>query len=187
MGRWKSLLAETSPGDFVVIEMGHNDESDPTKNDKYSQRGTLPGLGEESKNVNVNGKIETAHTFGYYLHSMIEDVKEKGAIPVISGMVPRNYWTGQKLQSSWSFSTYGREQAQESSVEFLDHTHYSVKALQELGSEKAGKLFPQDKTHTGPEGAKLNAETFVQAIRCGKESQLLKYLSETGRGVKAVC
>jgi rhamnogalacturonan acetylesterase len=30
-GLWQKLLDQTSAGDFVLIEMGHNDESDPTK------------------------------------------------------------------------------------------------------------------------------------------------------------
>lgn len=30
-GKWQALLDKTVAGDFVLIEMGHNDDSDPTK------------------------------------------------------------------------------------------------------------------------------------------------------------
>lgn len=30
-GKWQALLDKTMAGDFVLIEMGHNDDSDPTK------------------------------------------------------------------------------------------------------------------------------------------------------------
>ena len=127
---------------------------------------------------------ETVHTFGWYLRQMIEDVRRKEAIVVLSGMVPRNYWDkrNKTIQESWVFSDYAKQQAAQSKVEFLDHARYSVKALQGLGFEKAGRLFPQDKTHTGEEGAKLNADTFVQAIKC-ENGVLEKYLSDKGKSI----
>lgn len=30
-GRWQALLNKTVAGDFVLVEMGHNDDADPTK------------------------------------------------------------------------------------------------------------------------------------------------------------
>lgn len=49
--------------------------------DKYADRGTLPGLGNETKVViNSAGTANvTVHTFGWYLRSMIADVQEKEA------------------------------------------------------------------------------------------------------------
>jgi rhamnogalacturonan acetylesterase len=172
----------------VLIEMGHNDEGDPTKNDKYSERGTLPGLSNGTKLIQTSKGKETVHTFGFYLRTMIHDVQQKSAIPIISGMVPRNYWSknNKTVQEKWPFDDFAREQAKESGVAFLDHTKYSVMMLQGLGFEKAEKLFPQDRTHTNDEGAKLNAETFVMAIKCG-ESVLGKWLSDKGKAIRASC
>jgi len=186
-GEWKTLLSQTSPGDFVVIEMGHNDEADPRKGDKYADRGTLPGTDQAmTAKVQTSKGTEQVYSFGHYLRSMIQDVKAKGAVPVISGMVPRNYWQNGKLQQTWKFTEYAREVAKELQVEFLDHTKYSVNRLNALGQTKSKALFPNDNTHTGPKGAEVNAETFVEAIECGR-SALLKYLNSKGKGIKAPC
>lgn len=44
-----------------------------------------------------------------YLRSMIVDVKAKGGVPILSGMVNRNYWTGEVLQSQWPFADYAQQ------------------------------------------------------------------------------
>jgi rhamnogalacturonan acetylesterase len=107
-GLWASLLASTNAGDYVIIEMGHNDDGDPTTD--TADRATLPGIGNDSVVVITStGASETVHSFGWYLRKMIVDVRAKGATPVLSGMVPRNYWTGSTLQSVWPFAVYAHE------------------------------------------------------------------------------
>jgi rhamnogalacturonan acetylesterase len=119
---------------------------------------------------------------------MIADVQKKSAIPILSGMTPRNYWgkSNKTLQSTWPFTEYARQQAAASKIEFVDHTKFSVSALQALGASGAKKLFPQDNTHTNDAGAVVMAETFVQGVVCGK-SVLGGYLNAKGKGVKAGC
>ncbi|KAL0941307.1 rhamnogalacturonan acetylesterase [Colletotrichum truncatum] len=182
-GRWDTLLKETVAGDYVIIEMGHNDDGNP-KNDT-KDRFTLPGTGNDFIVVtNSTGQKETVHSFGYYLRGMIADVKAKKAIPVVSGMVNRNYWKGSTLQSNWPFAVYAQEVAQQESVAYVDHTKYSVAAFQAMGQTKATTYFPEDKTHTSWPGAKINAETFVEALKCGSGgSGLVKYLNAAGKAV----
>lgn len=119
---------------------------------------------------------------------MVADVQKKSAIPILSGMIPRNYWdkNNKTLQSSWPFAEYAKQQAARSKIEFIDHTKYTVNALQALGPTGAGKLFPQDRTHTNDAGAIINAETFVTAVKC-RESVLKGYLSAKGTAVKMAC
>jgi rhamnogalacturonan acetylesterase len=164
-GNWKELLDRTTPGDYVLIEMGHNDEGDPTKSDKYSERGTLPGLGDDSKTVATRKGQEKVYTFGHYLRQMIADVKSKQAIPVLSGMVPRNYWKGEVLQKEWPFATYTQQQAKKSGVEYIDHTKYSVRQFQTMGSKNSKKYYPQDNTHTNSGGAKSGSHISAVSTR----------------------
>jgi len=181
-GLWSSLLSSTASGDFVVIEMGHNDDGDPATAD----RATLPGTGENTVTVTTTtGQKEVVHTFGWYLRKMIADVKAKGATPIISGMVNRNYWTGSTLQSSWPFADYAKSVANTAGVEYIDHTKYSVALFQAMGATKAKTYFPNDNTHTNWDGAKLNAETFVQAIKykCDGTSKLKSYINSAGNAI----
>lgn len=166
--------------------MGHNDDVDPTTDTK--DRGTLPGTGDETVIVRTQAGVnETVHTFGWYLNKMISDVKAKKATPIISGMVPRNYWTGETLQKDWAFADYAAEVAAARSVEYVDHTRYSVALFQDFGPTKAKTYFPEDNTHTNAAGAELNAQTFVQAVKChcGKKSKLAKHLKVAAKKLDA--
>jgi rhamnogalacturonan acetylesterase len=183
-GFWSTLLSNTAPGDFVVIEMGHNDDGDPTTSD----RATLPGTGENTVTVTTTtGTREVVHTFGWYLRKMIADVKAKGATPIISGMVNRNYWKGNTLQAAWPFADYAKTVAKAAGVEYIDHTKYSVALFQGMGPTKAKTYFPNDNTHTNWDGAKFNAQTFAQAVKykCGGTSALKKYINSAGNAIKS--
>lgn len=171
----------------MLIEMGHNDAADPRKGGKYVERGTIPGIDQAiSVKVQTSRGQEVVYSFGHYLRSMVADVKAKGAIPLISGMVPTNSWQGGKMRTAFPMTEYARDVAKELGVEFLDHTKYSVKEIGALGAVKAKALFPNDSTHTGPRGAIINAESLVEAVKCGKSS-LLKYLNGKGTAVKVQC
>lgn len=107
-GLWDTFLSDTAEGDFVVIEMGHND--DVHLSIDTADRGTLPGIGEDSVIVTTStGESEVVYSFGWYLRKMIKDVQAVGGIPLVSGMVNRNYWDGNTLQSNWPFATYAQE------------------------------------------------------------------------------
>src|SRR5437016_5883444 len=45
-GLWDKLLADLNPGDYVLIQFGHNDGGAP---DQPPFRGDLPGTGDESQ------------------------------------------------------------------------------------------------------------------------------------------
>lgn len=107
-GLWTTLLSSVVQGDFVLIEMGHNDDGDPTTDE--DDRATLPGIANNSVTVTTStGATETVYSFGWYLRKMIVDVKNKGGVPLLSGMVNRNYWTGETLRSDWPFADYAEE------------------------------------------------------------------------------
>src|SRR6266568_6778551 len=48
-GRWDAILKKAKRGDFVLIQMGHNDGG--KINDNSRSRGSLAGLGEETQEI----------------------------------------------------------------------------------------------------------------------------------------
>src|SRR5678816_3801573 len=68
-GRWDLVLAELKPGDFLLIQFGHDDGAKPgdPKQDPRN-RGSLRGTGDETVEIDnpQTGKKETVHTFGWY-------------------------------------------------------------------------------------------------------------------------
>ena len=66
-GLWDNVLALLKPGDYVLIQFGHNDSS--PVNDDSRARGTLKGTGEETEEIDniLTKQHETVHTYGWYL------------------------------------------------------------------------------------------------------------------------
>jgi len=112
-GLWTQLLDQTSPGDYVVIEMGHNDPGTPgTGADVGVDRAVISGVGEQTVIVkNSTGQDEVVRTYGSYLRQMIADLRAVNAVPVLSGMVPLMEWANYNttLQKSWPFTEYSRD------------------------------------------------------------------------------
>ena len=81
-GRWDKVYNALQPGDFVLIQFGHNDAGDINIG---KARAELPGAGGESKVflMEATGKYKVIYTFGWYLRKFIMDVKEKGAYPIV--------------------------------------------------------------------------------------------------------
>ena len=92
-GHWESLLAGVKSGDYVLIQFGHNDGG--PINGAQIARGSLPGLGEESQQIDnlLTGQPETVRTFGWYMTKMVRETKSKGAMPVLLSLTVRNIWT----------------------------------------------------------------------------------------------
>jgi len=65
-GLWDKVLSEMKEGDFVLIQFGHNDGG--AINDVSRARGSLPGTGEETEEIDnlLTKKHEVVHTYGWY-------------------------------------------------------------------------------------------------------------------------
>lgn len=64
------------PGDFVLIQFGHNDIC-PI--DDKKERGVIPGTADTCHvyKMEKDGRFEVVYSFGWYLKKMIDDTKEK--------------------------------------------------------------------------------------------------------------
>jgi lysophospholipase L1-like esterase len=180
-GLWDKVAADLKPGDFVLIQFGHNDGGAP---DRPPYRGSLPGLGEESRDVTMpNGTHETVYTFGHYMRRFVRDTKAKGATPIVLSLTVRNIWhAGRVERGSGRFSPWSNELAKIEKVDFLDVTNAIADRYEEMGEDRVKLLFPQDHTHTSPEGADINANRVVACLK-GIRSTLAAFLSAKGQWV----
>jgi lysophospholipase L1-like esterase len=180
-GLWEKVRAELKPGDTVLIQFGHNDGSAP---DKDRARGSLPGLGEESKEFTLpNGKQETVYTYGHYMRQMIAETKAAGANPVVLSLTVRNIWKDGKVErGSGQFGAWSAEIAKAEGVPFIDVTNAIADQYEKMGEAKVKLWFPEDHTHTSPEGADFNASLVVAALK-GINSPLVAMLSDKGKAV----
>ena len=202
-GRWDRVYNSLKPGDFVLIQFGHNDIG---AIDKPKYRAAIPtgkdtchvyrmqAAKEDLSKQNVIdqklkpgaqvGSYEVVYSFGWYLKKFIQDVREKGATPILVSLSPRNEWKDGKIERR--NDTYGRwyrEVAEETGCEFVDLHNLTADFLDKKcgKKEKAMKYFNHDHTHTSLLGAKTNAQSIAQGLRDNK-SPLAEYLK--GKKVK---
>ena len=191
-GLWDQLLAEVKTGDYVLIQFGHNDggainEEPPGSKRPLRARGSLPGLGEESQEIDnaVTKKHETVHTFGWYVRKMIADVKTRGATPIILSLTARDIWKDGKIErGSGEYRAWDRELAKSAGIEFVDLSRIVADKYQPLGAEKTKELFSPDHTHMNIAGADVQAASVVAGLKGLRKSPFTTFLSAKGSAVE---
>lgn len=184
-GRWDKVLADLKPGDFVLIQFGHNDAG--ALNDNSRARGTIKGVGEESEEIDnlLTHQHETVHSYGWYLRKYIADTKAKGATPIICSPVPRKAWTdaGKIARSTDSYRGWAKQVADSASVPFLDLNDIIAQKYESIGKEAVEPLFADAQTHTTYEGAQVSAACVVSGLKALPSDPLEPYFSAEGKQI----
>ncbi|GAB2940379.1 hypothetical protein GCM10027048_00860 [Hymenobacter coalescens] len=175
--RWRRVDSLLRPGDFVLMQFGHNEGSAPDTT-KAGRRGVLRGTGEETKDlVWPDGRRETVHTYGWYLRQFVRQAKARGATPLIASMIPRNQWTDGKVRrADKDFGLWAAEVARQEGVAFIDLNRLSADKYDRLGPAEVAKLFAGDHTHTNEAGARINAASVAEGMQANRKLALRKYL-----------
>ncbi len=174
-GRWDKVYNALQPGDFVIMQFGHNDGGDINTG---KARGELHGSGPESKvfKMEKTGINQVVYTYGWYIRKFIMDAKEKGAIPIVLSHTPRNKWKNGKIESNASnYGQWAKDAARQAGAYYIDLNAISGKKLQALGEEGTPEYYKKDHTHTSKKGARLNAASIAEGLRA-TECPLQDYL-----------
>ena len=190
-GEWDKVLVKIKPGDFVIIQFGHNDE----KSDE--SRHTDPGS-----------------TFDFNLAKYCNETRNLGGIPILMNCVVRRnfaksggkveddealrnttYADGAKVEESdYLVDTHGDYRlapikvARELNVHFVDANQITHQLEQGLGVEGSKKLHmwflpgeepseplgKQDNTHYNKYGGQIVANLLADAL-CEEIPELKKY------------
>lgn len=201
-GRWDVVLEKMKPGDYVIIQFGHNDEK--PKADRHTDPGS---------------------TFDYNLAKYVRETRERGGIPVLMNcVVRRNFFVkapdndddeklrtttfkdGAKMVEGDSLvDTHGlyrvapRDVAQRMHVHFIDANRITHDLEQGLGTEESKKLHMwflpgeepsvpkgrQDNTHYNVHGAHVVARLLADAL-CDEIPVLAKYRCDADMTVDAM-
>ena len=176
--RWDRVYNSVQPGDYVLIQFGHNDVG---AIDSLKERAAIRGTADTCHvyKLKSNGKYEVVYSFGWYLRKFIQDVREKGGIPILLSLTPRNIWKGGKIERR--NDTYGkwyREVVEQTGVELIDVHNLTADSYDRLGEKKVRAYFCHDHTHSSLKGARMNA----QSVRSGllkSESSLKGFLKKS--------
>ncbi len=174
--RWDKVLSLIKPGDYVIIQFGHNDEK--PKADRHTDPGS---------------------TFDYNLAKFVRETREKGGTPVLMNSVVRRNWLPDADKKLVLTDTHGlyivapRDVAQRMNVHFVDANRITHQMEDSLGVEGSKKLhmnfapgehplFPdgkEDNTHYTEYGAHMVASRLADAL-CKEIPLLSRYRTAKG-------
>lgn len=180
-GLWDGVLADVQPGDFVMMQFGHNDGGPM---DEGRARASIKGVGPESRVITNknNGVVETVYTYGWYLRKYIADTKAKGATAIVLSPVPRNIWKEDHVaRASSDYGQWAAAAARKGGALFIDLNELVSQRYEKAGRDTvAAEYFTAtDHTHTTLKGAKVNAEAVVEGIEQLAGCPLREALTET--------
>jgi lysophospholipase L1-like esterase len=152
--RLDKVLSLMKPGDYLLIQYGHNDEKEKGE-----------GVGAFT-------------TFKASLKLFVDGARKKGGIPILITPVQRRTFdaNGKITNSHGDYPDAVRQAAKEENVPLIDLNALSKDLYEALGKEDSGRLFKEgDGTHHNNYGAYELAKTIVQSIR-DQHLSLAKYL-----------
>lgn len=164
-GRWDSVLKAIKPGDFVIIQFGHNDQKTNDVN-----RGTQP-FGDFSTNL---------VRFGH-------EARERKAVPILCTPVARRKFdaAGKLLDTHGDYAEAVRSVAKAERMPLLELGHATENLLQKLGPESSKRLF--DWVPAGeyaPDSAALEDDTHFNAYGASRVCDLA--VAEIGIKISAL-
>ncbi|MDP9172408.1 MAG: rhamnogalacturonan acetylesterase [Planctomycetota bacterium] len=155
--RWAKVMSMMKPGDFLLVQFGHNDQKDKTPN--YAMTGY--------KDV---------------LKRFITDVRQKGGTPVV--VTPMNRRTfdesGKSRNDLGDFPQAVRDVAKEQNVSLIDLNAMSMQFYEALGPKEAPRAFAnngRDSTHHDNYGSYELARCIVEGIQ-QNHLEITKFLAD---------
>jgi rhamnogalacturonan acetylesterase len=184
-GFWDKVLAQMKAGDVVLIQLGQNDVF--ALNDEHAARGTIPGNGEETQEIDnmVTHQHEVVHTYGWYIRKIVADTKAKGATPILLSLTTRNVWKdGQVEVGVNNYRADERAIAEASKIDFVDVSDIIAREYQHLGPEKTYGLFhDHENVHMDTPGSFMAAYCTVAGLKALSDTPVSKYLAYMGQFV----
>jgi lysophospholipase L1-like esterase len=178
-GHWQEVLDRLKPGDFILLQFGHND-SGPL-DDTARARGTLPGISDETREIEnpILKKHETVHTYGWYMRQYVRQARAKGATIIVCSLIPRKIWKDGRVVRSGadSYGGWAHQIAEQEHVPFIDLNEIIGRQYDALGEQAVEPLFADPHTHTSLEGARINAKAVVTGLKLLQPDPLAKYFS----------
>ncbi|KZV75972.1 carbohydrate esterase family 12 protein [Peniophora sp. CONT] len=176
-GRFDTIAGQIKSGDCVVIEFGHNDGGSLSTDNGRTDCSPSGTDYSTTCTTTYNGVTETVLTYEAYLANAAKTFKAKGANVLISSATPNNPWeSGTFSYSAPRFVGYARDAATASGATFIDHGLYTAALYQKAGAATVDSYYPNDHTHTSPDGANLVARAFVLALEA-TSSTLANYIT----------
>ena len=185
-GDWQRVRDALRPGDWVILQFGHNDSA--KLNDDSRARGTIRGVGDEQEEIDnlLTKQREVVHTYGWYLRQYVAETRAKGASVIICSLIPRMIWKEGKIaRSTENYAGWAAAVAKAEQVPFLDLNRIIADRYDALGPKAVEPFFVNEHTHTSRAGAEFNAAYVVAGIKTLAMQPLIAALSAKATSIAA--
>jgi sialate O-acetylesterase len=176
-GRWQLILGRLKPGDFVLMQFGHNDGG-PFETGRA--RASIKGIGAETKDfvLEATGKTETVMSFGAYMRTYIQQAQAKGATPIVVSLIPRNIWkNGKMMRNDKDYALWACEVAAQTGAGYVNFNDVLAQEYEKIGQEKTKVFYVMgDHTHTSGTGARFHARILARELRALSSPKLAAFL-----------
>ncbi len=167
-GRWQKVLDALQPGDYVLVQFGHNDAG-PYNTGRA--RAVLKGNHDRDTTVimEATGKPNTIYSFGWYMRKYANETLAKGANPIILSHIPRNNFVTkdslQIIRNDKGFGAWCKEAAAQTGAKYIDFNGIIADKYEAIGKDSVQLMFQGDHTHTSWRGAELNAKLLAEELK----------------------
>lgn len=146
--RFAKLLSALRPGDWVMIQFGHNDQKSQWPQ-TYAEAGT---------------------TYRSWLRLYLDEIRRRGATPLLVTPPERRQFdaAGRIRPTLAEYARAMREMAQEQTVALIDLHASSIQLYEAMGHDMAPKAFAAngtDQTHHSESGARQLASAVIDGLR----------------------
>lgn len=185
-GRWQSIVDEIKPGDWVLVQFGHNDVGHLDARGKF--RGSVKGIGDETEDVaKPDGTTETVRSFGWYLKTFVRTARAKGANVVLCSPIPHKKFdsAGKPVRDWDQWRGWVAACARAEGAYSVDLCELIARGYDKLTQPEIEAFFADKGTHTNDAGALFNAKALVSGLRALPGSPLDAALSSEGKTIAA--
>ncbi len=205
---WQSVKKQIQPGDYVIIQFGHNDEKNGGA-DGDTVKAYYNYIGDATKAASVDYRGTTASgTYKMYLRKYVEETRALGATPIIASPICRRYFSGNtirrngqhdlgdsftlcdgktykegnKVSASDNTHDYAYQSqmvAEEMDVPFIDLTTLSKELYLQYGDEKSAEILFTPDDNTHPSAIGSTLIARLCAQQLQKKGILTEYINLT--------
>lgn len=169
---WPDVKKGIRPGDWVIIELGHNDNG---PFDSGRCRATIRGISATDSLVVTlkdgpnKGKTETVWSYGEYMRKFVRETRALGAHPILMSLTPRKRQANpggpwEPVRVNENFGLWAKQIAEEMNVPFVDLNEISANKYEKMSSWKINYHFYLDNIHTSKFGAEHNARCAAEGL-----------------------
>ncbi|MCQ2203475.1 MAG: rhamnogalacturonan acetylesterase [Bacteroidales bacterium] len=164
-GLWADVLSAIRPGDYLMIQFGHNDIG-PLHSGRA--RGTIEGIGNKKRTVTIQptGNTEVVYSYGHYLRQYIQQAKAAGAHVLVLSLTPDNNWINDSTIHRYT-STYAQWAsaiARKEAADYIDANTIIADVYNKMGRTYVSRYMLKDGVHTTYTGALTNAQCIANAM-----------------------